>query len=441
MKRCRKPETGCPDGVLLWENSVIFVDQNFDSMVKKPGVKTLIIAGTIGLLLGASSPLWGQISVRELKGGDLNTINTAVPFITIAPDSRAGSMGDAGVASRADINSQHWNVAKYPFIEGDGGMAISYTPWLRKIIPDINLAYLAGYFKPTREQVVSGSLRYFSLGSITFTDIEGVPWGQFTPFEMALDAGYSRLFTDNFSGGIAFRYIHSNLTSGQLVNGEESKPGISVAADLGFYYENDFRLDGKPGVWAAGINFSNMGTPISYTADAQNVPIPTNLRLGGRFEYELDDYNTMTLLLDINKLMVPTPPEYAEDTVTGDLEVIRGVETPESVVLGMIQSFWDAPGIKYDDGSYSSRLTEELAEIMFSVGAEYWYRDQFAIRAGYFHEHYTKGNRKYATLGIGLKLNVFQLDFSYLVPTNGQESPLANTLRFTLGFDFDSLNL
>ena len=397
--------------------------------------------GIILLSTIAGTPLSAQISVRELKGGDLNTINTAVPFITIAPDSRAAAMGDVGVASRADINSQHWNVAKYPFIDGDGGMAISYTPWLRKIIPDINLAYLAGYFKPTREQVVSGSLRYFSLGSINFTDIEGVTWGQFTPFELALDAGYSRLFTDNFSGGIAFRYIHSNLTSGQIINGEESKPGISVAADLGFYYENDFRLDGKDGIWALGVNFANMGTPISYTADAANVPIPTTLRLGGRFEYELDDYNTMTLMLDMNKLMVPTPPEYAIDTTTGDQVVIRGKETPESVVLGMMQSFWDAPGINYDDGSYSSRLVEELAEIMYSVGVEYWYREQFAIRAGYFHEHYTKGNRKYVTLGVGLQLNVFALDFSYLVPTNGQESPLSNTLRFTLGFDFDSLNL
>ena len=393
------------------------------------------IYSSLLLLSMCFSASYAQLTIRELKGGDLNTINTAVPFITIAPDSRSGALGDAGVASRPDVNSQHWNVAKYAFMEEDGGLAISYTPWLRKIIPDINLAYLSSYYKPTRDQVISGSLRYFSLGQITFTDIEGEIQGQFTPFEMAIDAGYSRLFTDNFSGGIIFRYIHSNLTSGQLVSGEESKAGIAVASDLGFYYQDDIRLSGRDAGYAWGVTLSNMGTPISYTADANKIPLPANLRIGGRFDYGLDDYNSMSFMLEFNKLLVPTRPVVEDDSV------VRGYAEPESIVLGMIQSFYDSPGISYDDGTYSSVFREEMAEIMISAGVEYWYREQFAIRAGYFHEAAVKGNRKYLTLGVGLKLNVFSLDFAYLVPTNGQESPLANTLRFTLGFDFASLKL
>ena len=398
-------------------------------------MKAISFAGGLLLFLWAGTDVTAQISIRELKGGDLNTISTAVPFITIAPDSRGGSMGDMGVASHPDVNSQHWNVAKYPFMEEDGGLSISYTPWLRQIIPDINLAYLSTYFKPTREQVVSGSLRYFSLGQITFTDMQGTPQGQYTPFEMAVDAGYSRLFTDHFSGGVAFRYIHSNLTSGQEIEGAESRPGIAVGADLGFYYENELRLSGNDAGYAWGITLSNMGTPVSYTADAERMPIPSNMRLGGRFDYGLDDYNAMSFMLEFNKLLVPTRP------VMEGNSVIRGYPEPESIVLGMIQSFYDAPGISYDDGSYSSVFREELAEVMVSLGVEYWYRDQFAIRTGYFHETSVKGNRKYLTLGVGLKLNVFSLDFAYLMPTNGQESPLANTLRFTLGFDFESLKL
>ncbi len=405
-------------------------------MLKTDRVKAIRITGffMVVFLLGAEA--FGQISIRELKGGDLNTINTAVPFLTIAPDSRSGAMGDVGVASKPDLSSQHWNVAKYAFMEEDGGLAISYTPWLRRIIPDINLAYLSTYYKPTPEQVISGSLRYFSLGQITFTSIHGTNEGQFTPFEMALDAGYSRLFTDNFSGGVVFRYIHSDLTSGQQVNGEDTKAGIAVGADLGFYYEDELRLgNGNDGGYAWGITLSNLGTPIAYSVDRPKVPIPSNIGIGGRFDYGLDDYNTMSFMLEFNKLLVPTRPVMEGDSV------IRGYETPESIVMGMIQSFYDAPGIHYDDGSYSSPLREELAEVMVSIGAEYWYREQFAIRAGYFHEAAVKGNRKYATLGVGLKLNVFSIDFAYLIPTNGMNSPLANTLRFTLGFDFESLRL
>ena len=385
-----------------------------------------------------------QISTGDLDGSvnepELNAIQTAVPFLTIAPDSRSGGMGDVGAASAPDVNSQHWNIGKYAFLDSRGGFAVSYTPWLRNLIPDINLAYLAGYFRVDEQQVITTSLRYFSLGNITFTNIDGSFAGQYNPNEFAIDAGYSRLFTDNFSGGIAFRFIRSDLTSGQQTSdGQETKAGISFAADLGFYYQNQVNVGSSDGEWAAGISLTNLGTPISYSVDSDKTPIPTNLRLGGRFSYNIDDYNSISINMDLNKLLVHTPAVYGEDSITGEQVVLRGKEVPGSAVGGMVQSFYDAPGEQRDDGSYSV-FKEEMHEIAYSVGVEYWYRKQFAIRTGYFFEHYTKGNRKYFTIGVGLKLNVFALDFAYLVPTNGQNSPLANTLRFTLGFDFADLN-
>jgi len=395
----------------------------------------VLIAGS---LMISTTNIAGQINSGDLGGGELNTIKTAVAFLSIAPDSRAGAMGDVGVASSPDVNSQHWNIGKYPFIEKDGGFAISYTPWLRNLIPDINLAYLSGYYRLDDKQVVSGSLRYFSLGNIVFTNLVGDVIGQYNPNEFAIDAGYSRLFTDHFSGGIAFRFIRSDLTAGQSsADGQETQPGISFAADLGFYYQNDVDLGPSDGEWALGVSLTNMGTPLSYTADAEKTPIPTNLKLGGRFTYNIDDYNSITGSLDLNKLLVPTSPVF-DDSIfqeTGEEVVLRGKETPGSVVVGMVQSFYDAPGAyNLKKGTYSVG-SEEFHEIAYSLGLEYWYRNQFAIRTGYFHEHSTKGNRKYFTVGIGLQLNVFALDFSYLVPTNGQNSPLANTLRFTLGFN------
>ena len=393
-----------------------------------------------------STALNAQITTGELGGADknvLNAIQTAVPFLTIAPDSRSGAMGDVGVATAPDVNSQHWNIGKYAFLDSKGGFAISYTPWLRNLIPDINLAYLSGFFRVDDQQVISTSLRYFSLGNITFTNIDGSFAGQYNPNEFAIDAGYSRLFTDNFSGGIAFRFIRSDLTSGQQTSdGQDTKAGISFAADLGFYYQDQVNVGSSDGEWAAGISLTNMGTPIAYSVDADKTPIPTNMRIGGRFTYNIDEYNDITIALDMNKLLVPTPPVYDDSiyAATGEKVLVRGKEPPGSIVFGMIQSFYDAPGALRNNGTYST-FQEELNEIAYSAGVEYWYRKQFAIRTGYFHEHSTKGNRKYFTIGVGLKLNVFALDFAYLVPTNGQNSPLANTLRFTLGFDFADLNL
>ncbi len=405
------------------------------------GLKARLITLLIGLFIITSTNISGQIDTGELGGAELNAIQTAVPFLTIAPDSRAGAMGDVGAATTPDVNSQHWNIGKYAFVDSKGGFAISYTPWLRNLIPDINLAYLTGFFRVDEQQVISTSLRYFSLGNITFTNIDGSFAGQYNPNEFAIDAGYSRLFTDNFSGGIAFRFIRSDLTSGQVTSdGQSTKAGIAFAADLGFYYQNDVNVGSSDGEWAAGISLTNMGTPISYSVDSDKTPIPTNMRIGGRFLYNIDEYNSVSFNMDINKMLVPTPPHMELDTNTNELVVIRGKDTPGSTVLGMVQSFYDAPGVLRSDGNYSV-LSEELHEIAYSVGVEYWYRSQFAIRTGYFYEHASKGNRKYFTLGVGLQLNVFALDFAYLVPTNGNNSPLANTLRFTLGFDFADLNL
>ncbi len=378
------------------------------------------------------------------SGPQLNAIQTAVPFMTITPDSRAGGMGDVGVASEPDINSQYWNSAKYPFMESQGGIALSYTPWLRRLINDINLAYLAGFYKLDDRQVVSAALRYFSLGQIIFTDNYGTPQGIYVPNEFAIDVGYSRLLTDNFSGGIVFRFIRSDLTGGQSVGGGESKAAMAVAGDLGFYYRKpDLRMGSKDAILGVGIQIANMGNKVSYTADQEKSFLPINMRLGGSLTINMDDYNSISLMADVNKLMVPTPPVWATDSMgvairddDGNQVIAHGKNPFVAVPVGMFQSFYDAPGVVMDDGSRSV-WREEINEITFSVGMEYWYRKQFAIRGGYFHEHQTKGNRKYFTIGMGLRLNVFSLDFSYLIPVK-QQNPLANTLRFTLGFEFGS---
>jgi hypothetical protein len=375
-------------------------------------------------------------------GPQLNAIQTAVPFMTITPDSRSGGMGDVGVASEPDVNSQYWNNAKYVFMESQGGVALSYTPWLRKLINDINLAYLAGFYKIDQKQVVSAALRYFSLGQIVFTDNYGTPQGIYVPNEFAIDAGYARLLTDNFSGGIVFRFIRSDLTGGQTVGGSDSKAAMAIAGDLGFFYRNaDLALGNRDGILGLGIQFSNMGNKVSYTQDQEKSFLPINLRLGGALTIEMDEYNSISLMADLNKLLVPTPPVWATDSVgnpirnaNGDQIIEYGKNPFVAVPVGMFQSFYDAPGVVMNDGSRSV-WREELNEITYSVGLEYWYRKQFAIRGGYFHEHETKGNRKYFTVGMGLRLNVFALDFSYLIPVK-QQNPLANTLRFTLGFEF-----
>lgn len=398
-------------------------------MLQRSIIKALLLPFCIFLLL--QNTVNGQITTGELTG-QMNVILSAVPFLTIAPDSRGGAMGDAGVATTPDINSQHWNPAKYAFMKSGGGVALSYTPWLRRLINDINLAYLAGYKKLDDKQVISASLRYFSLGDITFTNIEGVYQGQFNPNEFAIDAAYSRLFSDKLSGGITFRFIRSDLTGGKYVGDSETKAGISFASDIAAYYVTSVDLGDRNGDLSLGVNISNIGTKMSYTESQEASFIPINMKLGGCFKTDIDEYNSIAFTVDLNKLLVPTPPIY-EDTA-GVSYIAYGKDPNVSVPVGMFRSFFDAPGVERKDGTRSV-FREEMREISISAGTEYWYREQFAIRGGYFHEHVTKGNRKFFTLGIGLKLNVFSLDFAYLVPIH-QNNPLANTLRFTLGFEF-----
>lgn len=361
--------------------------------------------------------------------GQLNTITTSVPFLMISPEARAGGMGDAGVGSSPDANSIHWNAAKLAFIDKNAGISISYTPWLRQLVNDINLAYVSWFKKIKNDQTIGGSLRYFSLGNIDFTDAVGQSLGSFNPNEWALDFAYSRKLSENFSGGIALRYIYSNLTGGLPVEGNTSKAGTSIAADVTMYYQSDMEVGKKDAVFGAGLAITNIGSKISYTETGDKDFIPINLRIGPSLKLKLNDYNELSFLIDFNKLLVPTQPIYSDsvDKQSGENLIIFGKNPDVSVATGMFQSFSDAP-----DG-----FSEEIKEINIAGGMEYWYDKQFAFRAGYFFESEDKGNRKYFTLGAGLKYSVFGLDFAYLIPTE-QRNPLENTLRFTLSFDFAS---
>lgn len=393
--------------------------------------KISFVLVTVAFLL--SGTITAQISRSQLQ---LNTITTAVPFLLIAPDSRAGGMGDVGVATPADAASIHWNSAKLLTAKPKMGLSVSYAPWLRALVNDINLAYLAGYYKLDNQNVISTSLRYFSLGSITFTDELGESRGDYNPHEFAIDASWARLLSNNFSMGITGRYIYSNLTLGQYVQGQESRPGWSVAADLSVFYQKDIRINGleKANI-AFGAVVSNIGSKISYTETTTRDFIPTQLRFGPALSMDIDKHNSFVFGVDFSKLLVPTPPVWARDATgsgylfdpAGNRMIQSGKDPNVSVVTGMLQSFYDAPG----------GMSEELREINFGVGVEYWYDKQFCIRAGYFHEDNTKGDRKFVTFGAGLKYSVFGLDFAYLVPIR-QRNPLENTLRFTLVFDFEA---
>lgn len=364
---------------------------------------------------------------QEELAGQLNTITTAVPFLTIAPDSRAGAMGDVGAATTPDINSLHWNSAKYALIDSDFGLSLSYTPWLRHLIDDIDLVYLSGFGRIDDQQVIAGSLRYFSLGEIIFTDQDGNTLTTQSPSEFAIDVAYSRLFGKRVGGSIAVRYINSNLTGGQFIGDQETHPGRTVAADLGVYGEKDIELGGNDAMYAFGASINNIGGKISYTDEAMQNFLPINLRIGNSLSLDIDDYNSLMFAVDINKLLVPTPPVWMQDTATGAWEIIAGRDNTElSVASGMFGSFSDAPG----------GAKEEFHELKYSLGLEYWYAKQFALRVGYYSEHETKGNRKYFTAGLGLRLNVFGLDFAYLLPTT-QNHPLAKTVRFSLIFNFN----
>ena len=367
--------------------------------------------------------------IDEIGRNNLNTITTAVPFLLISPDSRAGGMGDVGVATSPDANSLHWNPAKYSFIDQEVGFAVSYVPWLRNLVPDINLSYISGYKKLNKNEVIAMELRYFTLGDITFTDVIGNNLGQYKPSEFAIGSSYSRKLSDQFSLAISARYIYSNLTGGQSAGGIATNAGQSIAADIAGYYVKDIRIAKNDMELAFGANISNIGNKISYTETSTRDFIPINLRLGTALNADLDEYNKISFAFDLNKLLVPTPPIY-NDSINDQIDF--GKDPNVSVVSGIFQSFGDAPG----------GFNEEMREINFSIGTEYWYDNQFAIRAGYFNEHNTKGGRKFFTFGSGVKYNVFALDFSYLINAsraiNGN-NPLANTMRFTLTFDFGQM--
>jgi hypothetical protein len=362
--------------------------------------------------------------------GQINTITTAVPFAMISPDARAGGMGDQGVASSPDANSIHWNASKLAFTEKKMAFSLSYTPWLRALVNDMFIAYLSGYTQLKNDQAIGASLRYFSLGNITFTDQNGNTIRDFKPNEFAFDLAYARKLSENFSGGIALRFIHSNLTGGTQVEGQDSKAGNTVAADVSVFYQKEIEIGNKDAILMAGANISNIGAKISYTESGVKNFIPTNLRLGPGVKLKLNEYNDLSFMLDINKLLVPTPPIYTQDTAnSADNIILYGQDPDVSVAQGIFQSFGDAP----------NGFKEELQEINLGFGMEYWYDNQFAFRGGYFYEDRRKGNRKYFTLGAGLRYNVFGLDLAYLIPTD-QRNPLQNTLHFTLTFDFAALD-
>ena len=379
-----------------------------------------------------------QINYDEVLGGNLNTITTAVPFLLISPDSRSGAMCDVGVATTPDASSMHWNPAKLSFTRDDIGISVSIVPWLRELVPDINLQYIGGYYKLNENEAIGYELRYFSLGDITFTDISGNVIGQYKPNEMAIGSAYSRKLSRNFSLAISGRYIYSNLTGGQSAGGTETVAGQSIATDVSTFYTKPISIANKKSDLSFGMNISNIGNKISYTETITRDFIPINLRLGTDLTTKMDDYNKISLSFDLNKLLVPSPPLYNNDG-----EMIAGKDPNVAVVEGMFQSFGDAPGEIDENGNpvSGSVFREEMREINISAGLEYWYANQFALRAGYFHEHDTKGGRKYLTFGSGVKYNVFALDFSYLISTSniGGTNPLANTMRFTLVFDLGAM--
>lgn len=361
---------------------------------------------------------------------DNNPITTIAPFLRIAPDSRGSAMGDAGVATSSDVYSQYWNPAKYAFSEDKFGLGISYVPWLANLVDDIGLIDVVGYYQLDDKQTLSGSLRFFSMGEIIGTDYQGIPTQNIEPTEFGLDIAYSRKFSEYWSGAVAFRYIRSDLSGGSQT---DVFPGNAVAADIAAYYrKDDIYVSGYPSVYSFGLNISNMGSKLSYDKGENTLFLPTNMGIGNALQMDVDDYNSITVTLDVNKLLVPTPasvgvgdtPEERDDDLTRRNKDIAEMGSLE----GIITSFGDA------DGGFK----EEMQELMFSLGLEYVYDNAFSVRGGYFHEHENKGNRKFFSVGAGFKMNVFALDVSYLVPVDAS-SPLANTMRFSLSFDVDGL--
>ena len=370
---------------------------------------------------------------QDIKN-EFNPIQTGVTSLSIAPDARGASMGDLGVATDPDANSQYWNPSKYAFAYSNAAVSLSYTPWLRKLVNDIFLANLNGYWKlgGNDNQALSASLRYFSLGEVKITDGSGVTTQSLNPYEMALDLGYSRKLSESFSMGVVFRYIYSDLGFSDSYAGDQTTGASAFSADISGYYTSYPIIGRNECQWSWGWNISNIGTKVSYNNGEDPAFLPTNLRIGTAFTFPLADYHNLTLALDLNKLLVPTRPRESDfdDTTEGQQAYLDALEEWEdmSPISGIFNSFSDAPG----------GAKEELREINYSIGAEYNYNQQFFLRAGYFHENEFKGNRQYFGFGAGFALNVVRLDASYMIAT-AQTSPLDQTLRFSLTFDMDGL--
>ena len=365
------------------------------------------------------SPL--TASAQDDKNSMFNPVEHAVISQTIAPDARGAAMGDIGVATDPDVNSQYWNPAKYPFCISRAGIALNYTPWLRQLVDDIDLAYMAGYYRIGDYSAISGSLRYFSLGEVDASDGMTVK-----PYEMSLDVAYSRMLSETFSLGVGLRWIYSDL---RYDYSEDSKPASAFAADIALYYNNYVNLGSRECQLGLGATLTNMGSKISYYGDEESQFIPANLRIGASLMIPIDEYNRFSFAADANKLLVPTVPLQEVDESNSDYQDrVRREYSDVSSIKGMWQSFTDAPG----------GFKEEMEEVQWSVGAEYVYHDQFSLRAGYHHESESKGNRKYFTVGGGFRMSVFSLDVGYVIST-AQSNPLDQTLRFTLAFDMDGI--
>ncbi|MEY4288421.1 MAG: hypothetical protein RLZZ30_509 [Bacteroidota bacterium] len=375
----------------------------------------------------------------------LNTITTALPFMAITPDSRAGGMGDAGTALSASSTSVYWNTSMLSFAKDKSELSLSYTPWLRQLTNDISLSYLSGYYKINKIHSIGGSLRYFSLGEITFTDVSGNVLRDDKPSEFELTGAYAFRLAKRLSIGINGKFAYSNLTGGLTVGGVNTKAGVVGAADFSFTYHNeDAKIGNTDGTYTFATTINNLGNKIAYSELSKRDFIPMNLKIGNSFQAEFDDYNKVTFALDLQKLLVPTPAYYAN--VNGAYTMLSGMNGDVGIINGIMQSFYDAPGvvakdangdyIQNNDGSYQvvkgTKLKEELSEINIATGIEWWYNNVLAFRTGMFYENKNKGNRQFLNFGASLKYNMFSIDFSYLASISGRQSPLANTLRFTL---------
>lgn len=367
-----------------------------------------------------------QAQYSQSTGQTNNYIHTGIPILQISPDAVAGALGDAGAAYEPNAYASHWNNAKIAFAQKEMSITTTYTPWLRKLDPEMNFLYLGAYKRINKRSAVAASLTYFTLGKIEHRDDQGNSMGTFRPNEFAVDGTYSMKLSDYLALGATARFIHSDLTQGLDVEQQTTKAANALAADVGLYFQTD--IDKSQQV-AAALTLSNLGSKLSYSDDdTQNEFLPANMRLGGRYTYELDDYNKVNVLLDLNKMLVPTPPILNEDGTWSGLYANNADYHQTGSVLGAIQSFYDAPG----------GLKEELHEVMLSLGAEYWYSGIFAARMGYFYEHKTKGARQYLTFGVGIRYSRFEFDFSYLLPTTSfSTNPLANTIRVSLTLNIE----